>query len=143
MTLLRVSALSVTLGAKRVLDDVHLSLAPGEVVGVVGASGSGKSMLLAAISGLLPPGASTSGSAMVNGAQMLNQPDAQLAAVRAQALGFVFQEPMTALNPLMRIGAQIAEGLGADGPARAAHALAQVELPTDFADRYPQTVAGG
>jgi peptide/nickel transport system ATP-binding protein len=143
MTLLRVSALSVTLGAKRVLDDVHLSLAPGEVVGVVGASGSGKSMLLAAISGLLPPGASTSGSAMVNGAQMLNQPDAQLAAVRAQALGFVFQEPMTALNPLMRIGAQIAEGLGADGPARAAHALAQVELPTDFADRYPHQLSGG
>ncbi len=105
----------------RPVDDVSLTLETGESLGLVGESGSGKSMLALALMGLLPPGARVHGEAWLAGANgaassrvnLLALPERERVRTRGRDVAMIFQEPMTALNPIMRVGAQIAEAIRA------------------------------
>ncbi len=140
-------------GEVQALRDVSFSVAAGEIVGVVGESGSGKSVMALAIMGLLPPGVSrTSGSAVVGGRDLLGLPPDQLVKVRGREISMIFQEPMTALDPLFRIGDQITETVRANqrvsrraAADRAVRILTDVGIP-DAAGRvraYPHQLSGG
>jgi peptide/nickel transport system ATP-binding protein/oligopeptide transport system ATP-binding protein len=98
-------------GVVRPIDGVSLEIAPGEAVGLVGESGSGKSMTLKSILGLLPAEARvTSGKVVFNGTDLTRLSRSRLNKVRGAKIAMIFQEPMSALNPVMRVGNQIAEG---------------------------------
>jgi len=112
---LAVSDLSVEIagqrGVVRPVDGVSFTVAPGEAVGLVGESGSGKSMTLKAILGVLPPEAKiTSGNVVLDGTDLTGLSNSRLNKVRGRRIAMIFQEPMSALNPVMRVGNQIAEG---------------------------------
>ena len=133
--------LSVRIGGREVLRDINLQLRPGRICGLVGESGSGKSLTALAIMGLLPHGAVASGEVMLDGRDLLRLPETALCTIRGARIGMIFQEPMTALNPLMNIGDQVAEVLrvhhGLDrkaARARARERLDRVGLP---APRFP------
>jgi len=140
-------------GIVRAVDGVSLDVAAGEAVGLVGESGSGKSMSLRAILGVLPPEAAvTSGQVMLDGVDLLQLPKAQLNKIRGTKISMIFQEPMSALNPVMRVGHQIAEGpqvhLGmnrAQSAERAIELMRRVGIP-DPERRfrsYPHEFSGG
>jgi oligopeptide/dipeptide ABC transporter ATP-binding protein len=147
---LAVEDLTVTAGADLVRG-VELAVEPGRTLGLVGESGSGKSMTALAVMGLLPNGVRVTGGAVrVGGRDVVPLTEAERRTVRGAEVGMVYQEPMTALNPLMRVGAQIVEGLTAHGMAapearrRAAETLDRVGLPVDRALRaYPHQLSGG
>jgi peptide/nickel transport system ATP-binding protein len=132
---------------------LSLTLAAGEVLGVVGESGSGKSTAALAVLGLLPRGARSTGSIRFRGTELLGLSERALAGVRGRRVAMVMQDPMTSLNPVHRIGAQIAEGLRAHDPemSRAAardRAVALLELvgipdPAGRAASYPHEFSGG
>ncbi|WP_020573468.1 dipeptide ABC transporter ATP-binding protein [Actinopolymorpha alba] len=134
---------------------VDLTLAPGERVGLIGESGSGKSLTALAIMGLLPEGLRASGSVRLAGTStdLLDTGERALADLRGNRLSMVFQEPMSALNPLMRVGDQVAEvlrlhqtGIGrAAAAAKAVELLDQVRLPdpAQAARAYPHQLSGG
>ncbi|PZW45969.1 peptide/nickel transport system ATP-binding protein [Humitalea rosea] len=157
MSLLEIRELSVALpaGADRALalDQVSLALDPGEILCVVGESGSGKSVTASAIIGLLAPGlAVVSGQIMLAGEALVGQSPEAWRALRGRRIAMVFQEPMTALNPLMTVGAQIAEMWRAhtdlnsrDITAHSLAALTEVALPDpEGALRaYPHELSGG
>jgi peptide/nickel transport system ATP-binding protein len=135
-----------------VLAGVSLSLARGDSAGLVGESGSGKSMTALAIMGLLPPGAQVTGRITFDGRDLVEASEADLCALRGRRIGMVFQEPMTALNPLMSIGAQVAEPLRlhlglsrAAAASRAAELLSRVGLVRGRVspDLYPHQLSGG
>ena len=136
-----------------ILDDVSFSVAPGEVLGIVGESGSGKSMLALSVMGLLPPALSmTARRIALRGDELAGQPDAVWRAHRGRDMAMIFQEPMTSLNPVMRVGAQIEEVLrwrgGMRGRAarrRALELLEQVEIPSPRSrlDAYAHELSGG
>lgn len=111
MSLLRLEGLSVEIGGAPILSEVNLRLAPGEILGLVGESGSGKSMTALAVMGLLPHRAQARGKVLLSGDDLLRQDERQLCALRGNEVAMIFQEPMTALNPLMTIGDQVAETL--------------------------------
>ncbi|WP_112872908.1 dipeptide ABC transporter ATP-binding protein [Paracoccus endophyticus] len=147
-----VNGLSVRLGGRAVLADVDLSLRPGTITGLVGESGSGKSMTALAIIGLLPDGAKASGAVMLDGRNLLDLPEPALNDLRGRRIGMIFQEPMTALNPLMTIGDQVAEVLvrhrgldRAQAAARARDRLDRVGLPLPRfpLGLYPHQLSGG
>ncbi|MCA1951545.1 MAG: ABC transporter ATP-binding protein [Hyphomicrobiales bacterium] len=147
-----VENLSIRLGELEIVRGLSFTLAPGEVLGLVGESGSGKSMTALAVLGLLPPGMRASGSIRFEGQDLLRLSERELRAVRGRRIGMVFQEPMTALNPVMTIGAQIAEGVIRHGLADAAGAreralrlIARVGLPDPAArlHAYPHELSGG
>jgi oligopeptide/dipeptide ABC transporter ATP-binding protein len=161
--LLDVRGLTVELptptGPVRPVRDASLSVETGRTLGVVGESGSGKTMLGLALIGLTPPGARRLGEAWLAGrngkpaVNLTNLKEEELRRVRGREIAMVFQEPMTALNPVMRIGTQVAEaarvhekGLGA-GQAwkRAIEALdrASVPEPRQRARQYPHQLSGG
>src|SRR4051794_11144707 len=126
--LLDVSDLRVTLTTPRgpadALRGIDLRLGRGETLGLIGESGCGKSMTAMALMGLLPAGALVRGSIKLNGRELVGLDEAAMCALRGNRIGMVFQEPMTALNPLHTVGAQIAEPLRlhrqmAKGAARA------------------------
>src|SRR5437667_8680447 len=103
--------------------DLSFSLAPGEVLGLVGESGSGKSVTSLAIMRLLPPQAQVSGEILLSDGgvsrDLLRFPDEEMRALRGSRMAMIFQEPMTALNPVMRLGDRIAEAvLGHQKPAK-------------------------
>lgn len=98
-------------GKLALLERVDFRLEAGRTLGIVGESGSGKSMLALAIMGLLPPGLRPRGSVRLQGQELLTRSEGELCAIRGNRIGMIFQEPMTALNPAMSIGDQIAEGL--------------------------------
>jgi oligopeptide/dipeptide ABC transporter ATP-binding protein len=131
----------------RALDGVDLSIAPGERVGLVGESGSGKSTLGMAVGRLLAPNARfESGSVAVDGVSALDAPAAELRRLRRERLGFVFQNPMTALDPTLRIGRQMALALpGGASTAQIDAALARVGLPQPARVRlsFPHELSGG
>jgi peptide/nickel transport system ATP-binding protein len=134
-----------------VLSGVSFALDRGQSVGLVGESGSGKSVTALAIMGLLPPGARVAGRIALDGRDLLAASEPDLCAIRGRRIGMVFQEPMTALNPLMSIGAQVAEPLRvhfalsrAEADARARRLLERVGLGGKVSpDRYPHQLSGG
>ena len=151
--LLDIADLSVRIGGAPVLDRVSLSLQAGEVLALTGESGSGKSMTAMAAMGLLPPGAVTEGRIDLAGHAITTLPERALCKIRGRDAGMIFQEPMTALNPVQTIGDQVAETIRihrpatarAEARARAADTLARVGLPPDRVPptRYPHELSGG
>ncbi len=150
--LLQVDGLELSIGAAKILDGVTLELRAGEILGLVGASGSGKSMTALAIVQLLPRNARGRGSIRLRGDELTAKSEAELCRIRGRDIGIVFQEPMTALNPLMRIGDQVAETVrlhgGASSPeasrmARAAFARVGLESDAESLRRYPHELSGG
>jgi peptide/nickel transport system ATP-binding protein len=114
MSLLTVNNLVVDFpsrrGTLRALDGISLSIAPGEILGVVGESGAGKSLTGAAIIGLLePPGRIASGEILLEGRRIDNLPYEQLRKIRGREIGAIFQDPLTSLNPLYSVGKQLIE----------------------------------
>jgi peptide/nickel transport system ATP-binding protein len=153
MSLLTVEGLSVALpkGGDRAdaISDVTFSLEPGRILCIVGESGSGKSVSAGAIMGLLPPALKIrSGRIGFEGQDLLHLPAGQIRALRGARIGMIFQEPMTALNPLMRVGRQVAEVLEVHGKAergRVRSLLDAVNLPDPdrIASAYPHLLSGG
>jgi peptide/nickel transport system ATP-binding protein len=150
--LLTVESLSVSLGDVPILRRLSFRVEAGEIVGLVGASGSGKSMTALAIMRLLPARARLGGAVYLNGTAITAKNDAQLQSMRGRDLGMIFQEPMTALNPLMRIGDQVAETVRIHGAAgrRQANTLARqtldavgLEGEAGAFERYPHELSGG
>jgi peptide/nickel transport system ATP-binding protein len=150
--LLEIESLALSIDARPILHDVSLKVATGEILGVVGASGAGKSMTALAIMGLLPASAAITGRMILNGESLTEKSARAMQQLRGSSLGMVFQEPMTALNPLMRIGDQVAEALRIHAPLSreaASHAarnvLTQVGLPDaeGFSRRLPYELSGG
>ena len=109
MSLLAIEALTVGIHGSEVLRDVAMAAEAGEVLGVIGESGSGKSMTALAVMGLLPNGAVASGQVRFDGSDLLARPEAEMCGLRGRDIGMIFQEPMTALNPMHTIGDQVAE----------------------------------
>ncbi len=135
------------------VDGISFSLDEGEVVGLVGESGSGKTVTAMSISGLLPRRqAEAEGSITLDGSEIFRCPEAELLDILGEELGVVFQEPMTSLDPLMRIGPQVEECLRrhtrlsrSERKARALEAMAWAELddPEGIWRRYPHELSGG
>lgn len=133
---LGISDLVVRFGARTVVDRVGFDVRRGEVVALVGESGSGKSLTARSVLGLLPEGASATGSILLSGTEIVGASEAGLRGVRGTRAAMVFQEPQTALNPVQKIGTQIAQALRAHGPisrsdarARAVELLGLVDIP--------------
>ncbi|SOC86529.1 peptide/nickel transport system ATP-binding protein [Curtobacterium sp. 314Chir4.1] len=149
---LEVRGLTVRIDRRTILDDVTFTVPPGRRVGVIGASGSGKSMTSLALMGLEPTGADVTGSIRLDGTELVGLPDRERARHRGSGIAMVFQEPGTALDPLRRVGGQIAEplrlhrGLDRRGAAAAALDLAvSVGLPDpeSLLRQYPHQLSGG
>ncbi|MCA0013014.1 dipeptide ABC transporter ATP-binding protein [Mesorhizobium sp. B292B1B] len=152
MSLLEIDNLSLAIGDTPILRNVELSIAPGEVMGLVGESGSGKSMTALSVMRLLPYAARASGRVTFDGIDILAASEDQMCALRGDDIGMVFQEPMTALNPLKTIGEQVAEGIRwhakatrAEAEERARKMLDRVGLPSAKfpLSRYPHELSGG
>ena len=152
MSLLSVENLSVSIHGTEILRDVSLSVEAGQIVGVIGESGSGKSMTALAVMQLLPDGAVATGRVALGGHEMLTLEEGALCGLRGNEVGMVFQEPMTALNPIQTIGAQVAETVlihenvsRREAVERAREALRRCELPEERfpLSRYPHELSGG
>src|SRR5918993_4740002 len=134
------------------VDDVSFEVRKGETLGLVGESGSGKSVTAFSIIRLQEPGKITGGRVLFQGRDLLALPEDEMRHVRGAGIGFVFQEPMAALNPVMRVGAHIAEALTVHGLAsksearqRAIELLRAVKItdPQKRVDDYPHQLSGG
>jgi peptide/nickel transport system ATP-binding protein len=152
MSLLKISDLSVRIGGATVVDEVSLELASGERLALIGESGSGKTLTALAVMGLLPDGAESTGSIRLDGEDLLGLGDRALSRLRGDRMAMVFQEPMGALNPLMRIGHQLAEPLRLHrglnrrrAGAAAVELAAQVGLPDPelIVRSWPHQLSGG
>ena len=143
----------LTRGTVRAVDGASFTVAPGEAMGLVGESGSGKSMTLRAILGLLPhPAGIAGGEILYEGADLVTMPAKKLQDLRGKEISMIFQEPMTALNPVMRVGDQIAEGplahmrMGKSASQqRALDLMRQVGIPDPErrARAFPHELSGG
>ncbi len=143
MALVEIEHLSISFEGRAALTDLSLAIEKGERFGLIGESGSGKSLTALAIAGLLPDNAELSGAIRLNGAP-LPQNEKQMARLRGTHFGMVFQEPMTALNPLMRVGDQIEEAADlSQSGADIAALLAEVGLLPEHASRFPHQMSGG
>ncbi len=153
-TVLRVRGLDVRTRQAELLSDVDLTIRRGERVGLIGESGSGKSLTALAVLGLLGEGLRATGEVRLTGhdGNLLERSESSLARIRGNDMAMVFQEPMTALNPTMRVGAQVAEVMTVHGTAsrsqarqRAVELLDQVGLPDPghVARSYPHQLSGG
>lgn len=149
---LDVDGLTVVIGGRTVVDGVSFSVGDGDRFGIVGSSGSGKSVTALAIMGLLPDGAVVSGSIRYDGRELTRLGERERAGTRGRSIGMVFQEPRTALNPIRTVGRQIAEPLRihegltrADAWSRARELAARVALPEPdlLLRRYPHQLSGG
>ena len=147
-----VRGLVVEIDGRRVVDGVSFDVPDGARVGLIGESGSGKSLTALAILGLLPDGAIASGSVRWDDRELIGLPDRALAALRGDEIGIVFQEPRTALNPVRTVGRQIGESVriheGAsrrEASTRAVDEAARVRLPEpeQIVKRYPHQLSGG
>ena len=157
MSLLEVQNLVVEFpgrrGTLRALDDVSFSIAPGEILGVVGESGAGKSLTGASIIGLLePPGRVASGRILLEGQRIDNLPHEQMRHIRGRRIGAIFQDPLTSLNPLYTVGQQLVETIRTHLPVSAAEARQRaIQLLKDTGipaaeqrvDHYPHQFSGG
>ncbi len=153
MSLLEVRDLTVAFGRRPpAVRDVSFTLEPGHRLGIIGESGSGKTVTALAIMGLLPENARVTGSVRLRGRELLGLSDRELSRLRGDEMSMIFQEPMTALDPTMTAGRQVAEVLrlrhGAEaGPARerVVAMLGDVGIadPVRAADSYPFQLSGG
>jgi peptide/nickel transport system ATP-binding protein len=154
MALLEVNDLTVSYparaGAVPAVRGVDLSLEPGDTLGLAGESGCGKSTMAAAVLRLLPPGTSTTGSVLLEGEDVLTMKPGRLRAVRWTEAAIVFQGAMHALNPVRRVGDQIAEAIqlhdkvgDRQAASRVGELLEQVGLPAHRAGSYPHELSGG
>ena len=149
---LEVSDLRIDIGGRPVVDGISFDVPDGARVGLIGESGSGKSLTALAILGLLPDGARATGSVRWNGREILGLPDRELAALRGDDIGMVFQEPRTALNPIRTVGRQIGESVRIhervsrrEALRRAVVEAERVALPEPerIVSRYPHQLSGG
>jgi peptide/nickel transport system ATP-binding protein len=152
MTLLKIENLSLAIHGSPILHGISLEIAEGEIAALTGESGSGKSMTAFATIGLLPKGAATSGAVTFDETDLLTLSEPQMCDLRGREIGMVFQEPMTALNPVQTIGAQVMETIlvhkamtPEKAKARAREVLDRVGLPPDRfpLSRYPHELSGG
>jgi peptide/nickel transport system ATP-binding protein len=157
MSLLQVKNLVVEFptrrGTLRALDDISFEIAPGEILGVVGESGAGKSLTGASIIGLLePPGRVASGQIVLEGQRIDNLNHDQMRSIRGRKIGAIFQDPLTSLNPLYSIGRQLRETIQAHLPVSEAEAnrraidlLKSTGIPAaeERIDHYPHQFSGG
>jgi peptide/nickel transport system ATP-binding protein len=150
--LLQIDDLSVAIGAARIIKNISLEVHSGEILGLVGASGSGKSLTALAIMQLLPQSATMTGTVRLRGESLTGKSDAQLQQIRGRDVGMVFQEPMSALNPLMCIGDQVAETLRLHRVVSASEARRAAREALDLVglrgeqgalDRFPHELSGG
>jgi peptide/nickel transport system ATP-binding protein len=151
--LLEVTDLSIAFGDRPAVHNLSFTIAPGQTLGLVGESGSGKSATSLALLRLLPPSARVTGSIRLEGEELLTLSESAIRRRRGRTLSMIFQEPMTALNPVMRVGAQVAEALEAhtQGLSRATlrtrvlDALHEVALPDPESrlNHYPHQFSGG
>jgi len=149
---LTVQDLVVEIDGRRVIDGISFEVPDGARLGLIGESGSGKSLTALAILGLLPDGATARGSIRWDGTELIGMPDRELARLRGDDIGIVFQEPRTALNPIRTVGRQIAEsvrihtGLGKrEARERAVAEARRVHLPDpdSIVQKYPHQLSGG
>ncbi|MFC3722176.1 ABC transporter ATP-binding protein [Neoaquamicrobium sediminum] len=152
MSLLEIENLRLEIGDTSILKDIDLTIEQGEVMGLVGESGSGKSMTALTVMQLLPEAARAQGRVTFDGIDILSAPEAAMNKLRGDDIGMVFQEPMTALNPVKTIGEQVAEGIRwhtganrADAEQTARQILDRVGLPEAKFPlaRYPHELSGG
>jgi len=156
MALLQVQDISISIdrpeGKVGLVRDVSFDIQPGEIVGMLGESGCGKSLTALAILGLLPEGMTATGEILFKGANLLTLDEPSLCRLRGNRIGLIFQEPMTTLNPMMTIGDQVMEplrlhrGLGRhDARAEALRLLERIRLPSPRQkfDSYPHQLSGG
>ena len=153
MSLLAVKNLSLTINGTPILKDINISLAQGSILGVIGESGSGKSMTAFSVMNLLPSGSETTGQILLDGTSTLEADETELCNIRGNTVSIVFQEPMTALNPLKTIGDQVAETIRIHHPnisrdealQRAQETLERCELPPQRfgLGLYPHELSGG
>jgi peptide/nickel transport system ATP-binding protein len=152
MPLLEIDALSVSIGTTEIIKNLSLEVRTGEILGLVGASGSGKSMTALAVLQLLPAYARQTGTVRLRGEILTTKSDAELQAIRGRDVGIVFQEPMSALNPLMRIGDQVAETVRLHRSVSIAEARRLARETLDLVglrgeqgalDRLPYELSGG
>lgn len=149
---LKVTGLTVTIGGNELLHDISFSLAPGERLGFIGGSGSGKTLTALAVGGLLPEDAEVRGSIRLGQTELVGLPERELAALRGERIAMVFQEPKTALNPLHRLGRQMTEALAlhyslsrSERRDAALRLASRVGLrdPERMVRAYPHEVSGG
>jgi len=157
MTLLAIDGLTLSIGDQALVRDLSLSIAGGERLGLIGESGSGKSLTALAAIGLLPPDIRAEGSILLDGRQVIGAREEDLLPLRGAAVATVFQEPLTALDPLMKVGRQVAEPLARryrrEGKKLDRKALARevrdllerVSLPDidRIVSAYPYEISGG
>jgi len=150
--LLNISSLNLSIHGEKILNDISFEIGEGETFGLVGESGSGKSLTALSIIRLLPEGSSASGAAEMSGRNLLLESERDMCAVRGNEIGVIFQEPMTALNPVKSIGDQVAETLTVHGKASRRQALEiareklnRVEMPADEfpLTKFPHELSGG
>lgn len=142
--------LNIAINGKPIVDDVDLDIADGERVGLVGSSGSGKSMIARAMMGLLPATAQVTGSVELGGTQIVGASDAAVADLRGRYVGMVFQNPAAALNPVMTVAQQVGlplylhYDLSLDERLERVEAmLSKVGLSQDVLLKYPHELSGG
>ena len=152
MSFLQIENLNLSIYGIDILKDVSLSAAKGEIVGIIGESGSGKSMTAYSVMNLVPTGAEINGTITLDGQDLLAKTEAEMCAIRGNDIGMIFQEPMTALNPVKTIGDQVAETVLIHGNSTRREAaliardtLNRVGLPADQfpLNRYPHELSGG
>jgi peptide/nickel transport system ATP-binding protein len=150
--MLEIDDLNISIGAHQIVSIEHLSIPAGRRLGLVGESGSGKTMTAMSIIGLLPREAVVTGSIKFSGVEMVNRPERDLSNYRGSEIGTIFQDPLRALNPTMRVGKQVGEALRLhntvpkkDVKQRTVELLDQVQLPDSaaLARRYPHQLSGG
>ncbi|MEJ2513875.1 MAG: ABC transporter ATP-binding protein, partial [Gammaproteobacteria bacterium] len=156
MPVLDVRDLSIRLatdeGSFSPVTGLDFAVEAGEILGIVGESGCGKSVTLLALMGLLPAGSATSGSVVLEGRDLLDLGPGALRGIRGAEMAMVFQDPMSSLNPYLSVGRQVTEvlethrGLGRDEARRlAGQLIEQVHVPdaAQCLDRYPHELSGG
>ncbi len=150
--ILEVKDLSVVFGDRTVVDKVSYTLHRGRTLGIVGESGSGKSVSSMALMGLLPKKATVSGTATLDGIELLGLTEDEFRTIRGRRIGMIFQEPMTSLNPVQRCGAQVVEMLrqhedvsDKEARERIIELFREVLLPRPekIFDSYPHEISGG
>jgi peptide/nickel transport system ATP-binding protein len=146
---LTVQGLTIRAGGTTLVDDVSFEIAGNERVGLIGESGSGKTLTAFAVMGLLSDELDATGEITFNGTRILGARERDLSRIRGRDVAMVFQEPMTALDPTMRVGKQVAEAMTLHGKNRrqarnaAVDLLRQVNLPDRAVKAFPHQLSGG